>query len=85
MKVDILSCEAFWQDLETQKFLYSVWDKYKKYSGTQLSVLTHAHKSPWIETVKPFIQKGYLTSNPIIKNDLIKRYYKEKLKAVSQK
>jgi len=85
IKVDIPSYEAFKQDSETQRFLGSIWDKYKKYSGYQLSILTHAQNTPWQETIKPYELTGYLPSNLIINNDLIKRYYKEKLKAVSQK
>ncbi len=85
IKVDMLSYEAFEQDSETQRFLGSIWGKYKKYTGFQLSILTHAQNTPWEETIKPFSQTGYLPSNLIIKNDLIKKHYKDKLKAVSEK
>jgi uncharacterized phage-associated protein len=85
IKVDVLAQKAFEQDTEIQRFLGSIWDKYKKYTGYQLSILTHAQNTPWAETIKPFKQTGYLPSNLIIDDELIKRHYKDKLKAVSQK
>jgi uncharacterized phage-associated protein len=77
--------EAFEQDSETQRFLSSIWDNYKKYTGIQLSVLTHAQNTPWQETIKPFELTGHIPPNLIINNDVIKRHYKNKLKAASQK
>jgi len=85
LKVSILGCEALQKDSETQRFLGSIWDKYKKCTGMQLSALTHAQNTPWQETVKPYEQTGQLPFSLIIKDDLIKRYYQDKLKAACQK
>lgn len=85
LKVDTVFDEVFKQDSETQRFLGGIWENYKKYSGIQLSDLTHAPYTPWQETIKPFEQSGHIPRNLIISNDLIKRHYKSKIAAASQK
>ncbi len=85
LKVDIVFDEAFKKDSETQRFLGGIWDTYKKYSGIQLSALTHAQNTPWQETIKPFEQLGHIPPKLIINNDVIKRHYKNKLSAAGQR
>lgn len=51
-----------------------VWEVYKKYTGGQLSALTHLDDTPWDKTFKdrPF---------GVITNSIIEKYYKEVLAA----
>lgn len=56
-----------------QKFLEPIWENYKKYSGLELSSLTHQSGSPWDIT---YHKHG---KNSIIPNDLIKSHYKKKI------
>lgn len=41
--------EDVWVDIETQKFLADVFDKYGHLSGVSLSALTHKAGSPWYQ------------------------------------
>jgi len=55
-------------DEEELKILKSVWDGYKKFSGSQLSEITHRHGSPWSTTWEK-------NKFGIIPLDEIKSYY----------
>jgi uncharacterized phage-associated protein len=57
---------------DTITILDTVWEKYKNFSATELSNMTHQEGSPWQITY----EKG--RSN-IIDNELIKCHYKERL------
>jgi uncharacterized phage-associated protein len=56
-------------DERTKAILNRVWESYKKYSGTQLSNITHLPNTPWDGTHNAGLN--------IIPNALIKRHYKE--------
>ncbi|MCJ2033150.1 Panacea domain-containing protein [Methylobacterium sp. J-068] len=60
---------------EENKIVNLVWDKYKDYSGHQLSQMTHLPGTPWTET---YIKKGRDTP---IDNALIRRHYLDLAKA----
>ncbi|HEY8123957.1 MAG TPA: type II toxin-antitoxin system antitoxin SocA domain-containing protein [Methylocystis sp.] len=64
-------------DEETKKFIKSVWDAHKNYSGVQLSNATHATGEPW--TVIKDKYNNNLCSKPTIPNDLIEAVFKKKL------
>lgn len=55
-------------DLE-ENIIQQVYEKYGKFSGIQLSSLTHLEGSPWYET---WNRKGI---NSVISNDLIEDYF----------
>jgi uncharacterized phage-associated protein len=61
------------EDKYVSTFLNSVWNIYKKYTGIQLSELTHQNNTPWSQTYHKF---GSFTTIP---NDLIETHYKEKI------
>ena len=54
-----------------------VYEKYGKFSGVQLSTLTHSEGSPW------HITWNKLGENSIISNDLIENYYNNLSKSSS--
>jgi uncharacterized phage-associated protein len=56
-------------DNEINDLLETIWEKYKRYNGIQLSNMTHQDNTPWHQTYKNGIP------NQNIKNDVIKRYY----------
>jgi uncharacterized phage-associated protein len=58
---------------DVNKFLDVVWDKYKNYSGIDLSALTHQQGSPWHQTVMN------LGVESVIPNGVIRGYYKKKV------
>lgn len=57
-------------DSRTKELIQAVWDKYKGYSGPNLSDLTHRDNTPWAKTYVP----GF--SNLLIDNEIIKEHYK---------
>ena len=61
------------EDKYVSTFLNLVWNIYKKYTGIQLSELTHQNNTPWSQTYHKF---GSFTTIP---NDLIETHYKEKI------
>jgi uncharacterized phage-associated protein len=63
-------------DLETQKFVKSIWAAFKGYSGVQLSNATHAPGEPWTIVRDRF---GSLDHKPTIPNELISDVFKKKL------
>lgn len=60
---------------ELSKFIRSVWDTLKNFSGVQLSNSTHAPGEPWT-----IVNENLGTNEkPIIPNELIKSVFKRKL------
>ena len=64
--------ERFEKDIEVKNLLEAVYRKYGKYTGGQLSNLTHNQDTPWDITVRSF--------KSLIEEDLIKTHYKELLR-----
>ena len=64
--------ERFENDTEVKNLLEAVYRKYGKYTGGQLSNLTHNQDTPWDITVRSF--------NSLIEEDLIKTHYKDLLR-----
>jgi len=60
---------------EIKQLLDKVWQVYGKYSGVQLSSLTHQKDSPWYQSFDKFGQ------NAIIPHDMIEQHYKAKIHA----
>jgi uncharacterized phage-associated protein len=56
-------------DNETRQLIQTVWEKYKAFSGPNLSDLTHRQGTPWSETYLP----GMFHNT--IPNETIKNYY----------
>jgi uncharacterized phage-associated protein len=73
----ISNWEAFEKDDETQRLLEAVYRKYGRYTGGQLSNLTHKQNTPWDLTVTRF--------KSLIEEDLIKAHYKELLRKATNK
>ena len=70
------------QDENIQAFLNKIWDVYSKYSGLQLSTLTHEQGSPWDKVWN--YQGGKDRKAVIIPNALIQDYYRTKKDANRQ-
>ena len=64
--------ERFENDTEVKNLLEAVYRKYGKYTGGQLSNLTHNQDTPWDITVRSF--------KSLIEEDLIKTHYKDLLR-----
>lgn len=64
--------EKFEKDTEVKNLLEAVYRKYGKYTGGQLSNLTHNQDTPWDITVRSF--------KSLIEEDLIKEHYKDLLR-----
>lgn len=60
-----------------KQFLDKVWEVYKKYSGIQLSTLTHQTDTPWYKAWHDM--NGRRTKNTVIANDIIRDHYKSKI------
>jgi uncharacterized phage-associated protein len=56
-------------DEDSNGLIEAVWEKYKKYSGSNLSDMTHREDTPWYKTYQDGIP------NIPINNKLIKEYY----------
>jgi uncharacterized phage-associated protein len=65
-------------DMEIRNFLQSVWSTYSKFSGWQLSFITHEDGTPWSETWEK--NGGGDRSGAVIPNDLLAEYYEKLLK-----
>ena len=65
-------------DKTAQTVMGRVWQVYGGFSRQQLSDITHQHSTPWHKTVA----KHGLYS--VIKNSLIKKYYRDKMKDVAE-
>ncbi|HAO07748.1 MAG TPA: hypothetical protein DCQ50_12305 [Chryseobacterium sp.] len=72
--VDIETLEL-WSDNKLkstdQDFIKAVWNVYKKYSGLDLSSITHMKDTPWYDSYEPNV------SHKIIRNDIIRSHYKK--------
>ena len=64
------------EDESTKRFIKSVWETHKRFSGIQLSNSTHAPGEPWTIIKDKF---GNLDTKPTIPNDLIYAVFKQKL------
>ena len=62
------------KDKATCVFLERVWDVYKRYSGSQLSSLTHQLNTPWRKT---WDEVGQYTKGKDIPEGLIREHYEE--------
>jgi uncharacterized phage-associated protein len=62
------------EDGDTRRFLDSVWDSYSKYSGVQLSTLTHRADTAWYEIWH--CRDGKSGRRALIPNDLITEHYR---------
>ena len=73
-------CRPIVKDFEIKRFLDVIWNVYGlHYNGIQLSTLTHEVGSPWY---KVWNERGGKNSKAVsIPNDLIKEYYKDKIKS----
>ncbi len=60
------------QDSEEMSIIQSVWNAYGKYSGPQLSAITHAEGTPWNEIWEH-------NKHAVIPNDLIEQHYRHLL------
>ena len=60
---------------KVRKFLGSVWDVYRKYTGIQLANLTHEPNSPWDTTTTPYGSR--VPQHLVIENQTIQEYYKK--------
>ena len=71
---------------DTLEILGGVWEAYKKFDAFELSSLTHQKESPWDIKMKEADMNGYnpYASN-IISNDLIGKYYLQKLNKAREK
>jgi len=54
-----------------RKVIDHVWNKYNKYSGLELSEMTHRPGTPWTKT---YFERG---RNSLIPNDLMEKHYIE--------
>lgn len=63
---------------DKNEFLNKIWDVYKQYNGLQLSTLTHQEGTPWDIVWNK--ENGKNINAAIIRNDLIKDHYLQKLK-----
>jgi uncharacterized phage-associated protein len=57
---------------EISLFLDKIWGKYGKFTGVELSAMTHADGTPWDESYIP-------SMNNIISDDMILKHYSPKL------
>ncbi len=62
---------------EIKSLLNLVWDSYKNYTGLQLSSITHQPNSPWDIVYNQ--RGGKDKKSAIIGNDIIKKYYRDKV------
>lgn len=66
-------------DGDNEKFLDKIWEVYGKFSGVELSTITHQKGSPWYTIWEEENGKNY--HGVEIPNDVIKYYYQQKVKA----
>ena len=72
---DIVTPEVNKDDAGICALLDRIWEIYRKFSGPQLSSLTHAEGTPWYETYR----EGETLRNTHISNKVICSYYAGKL------
>lgn len=63
-------------DERTIAFLNRIWELYGRFSAGELSAMTHEEGSPW----RQIREKMGPIKNANIENDLIEKYYKERLR-----
>jgi uncharacterized phage-associated protein len=63
----------------TDAFLKAIWDLFKHYSAIELSAMTHQPGTPWWTAWYDLGGKNH--HHAIIPNEIIKDFYKEKIKA----
>ena len=66
------------EDIETRVFLESIWNVYKKFSGTALSDATHVEGSPWYRVYNDPANQP-LKNGTDIPEEYIKEYFKSKM------
>lgn len=66
---------------DQRRFIKSVWDTHKNFTGVQLSNATHADGEPW--TIVERARGGNLSDKPKIENELIKSVFQAKLRNAS--
>ncbi|EGR0088948.1 TPA: SocA family protein [Vibrio vulnificus] len=64
-------------DSQTQQLLKIVWDTYKKFSGGQLSNMTHESGTPWDKTFNGM-------RSVVVDNQTIQQHYKELIQKRAQ-
>jgi uncharacterized phage-associated protein len=69
------------EDPEIQQFLDKIWDVYGSHDGLELSALTHQKGTPWYKTKHG--SGGKADRTVLIRNDLIKKHYQDKIVAPS--
>jgi uncharacterized phage-associated protein len=61
----------------TAELLDSVWKHYAQFSGVQLSAMTHLAGTPWYQAWHE--QGGRSQSFALVNDEIIKRYYKQRI------
>jgi uncharacterized phage-associated protein len=64
------------EDTDVRLFLDDIWATYRKFSGGQLSTMTHQPNTPWDIVWNQ--RGGKNQNNAMIDNDIIKDFYKKK-------
>ena len=70
-------------DKDIDQFLDTIWNVYAAYDGIGLSSLTHQKGTPWDIIWNE--EGGKHKEDAVINNNLIKKYYKEKIALVNAK
>ncbi len=73
LQIDDVDYELFCKHPKMQKFLDIIYSKYIKFTGKDLSEITHQKDSPWDITIREF--KGEINNN-LIKDHYIKLWFK---------
>jgi uncharacterized phage-associated protein len=63
------------EDEETRRFLDNVWNAYARYSGLQLSTLTHRPDTAWHDVW--YNRDGKTQRRALVPNDLIAEHYRK--------
>ena len=78
IKEEMESIEKLADDDETIEFLDEIWEVYGKYSGPELSKLTHEENTPWDATRKQ--ERMPIHFGVVISDDIIEEYYAGRIK-----
>jgi uncharacterized phage-associated protein len=70
-------------DQKTEKFLDSIWNAYSKYTGGQLSTMTHKEDTPWWKIWNK--NGGEERNGAVIPDNIISQHYKELVRQRSGK
>jgi len=71
-----------WGKSVSKAIIERVWALYKDYTGIQLSNLTHTEGTPWL-TIKNTFPDGKIPRGINIPNELIKKFFKQKMEQPS--